>query len=178
MTACAFYMDRVYLVMVGLQLAGMFVNDFLPLYPEFLWKEPSAPLHFLSQASQLYANLSGDPYAKDPSAYPWFEAMVYIELFCQLPLSLYLVRGLWSRRSTDGPNELVGLAFACLNFMGSAVCTFDLWHFPPSSFEPGQQMTLILSAFGPYTVISGVMAVDMFNRLLKRVREQGKSKSH
>jgi hypothetical protein len=123
------------------------------MYPAALWKDPSAPLHFISQFRQLYGELSGDPYVKATADYPWFEASTYVELVTQFPLAVYFVYKVASKRPADGPTELAGLAFACLNFMGSALCTFDLWHQAPKSFGPGQQMRLIFTEFGPYAMI-------------------------
>jgi hypothetical protein len=129
------------------------VMDFLPLYPAFLWKDPSAPLHFIYTFNRFIVELSGDPFARSPSSYPWFEAMTLIELVSQFPLAVYLIYKMLQKRPIDAPAEVAGLAFGCLNFMGSTITTFELWHMLPATFAPGQQNKLIYTEFGPYAVI-------------------------
>ena len=83
----------------------------------------------------------------------FYEALTWIELFAQLPLALYLVRKLSSNRPTEGASELAALMFACLNTMGSGVVSFVLWHMGSEVISEGAKMQLLLTEYGPYTVI-------------------------
>ncbi|KAH8172136.1 hypothetical protein LIA77_08904 [Sarocladium implicatum] len=170
-------LEWVYVVLIAAQIVGMFLNDFVPLYPAALWQEPSAPLHFLLQLRQLYYKFTGDPYVVLPPAHPWFEGCTYVELVFQLPLGAYFLYKLLSNDPIDGPAELSGLAFACFNTMGSYIICHDVWLMAPEAFAPGQQMKLIFTEFAPYAIMSAVMGIDMYMRLLGRVQQPTKTKA-
>lgn len=129
------------------------VLDFVAFYPSGLWRAPGSPLHFLVWVRQTYVAASADPYARDPTAFPWFEAMTYVELLSEFPLAVYLAYKLALRKPTDGPTELAALVFASLTAMTSGVVCFDLFHLSHDLVTPAQKNQLLWSAFGPYTVI-------------------------
>ncbi|KAG6036727.1 hypothetical protein E4U41_005548 [Claviceps citrina] len=128
-----------------------------------------------------------------PGNEPWFEAFLYVEALVQLPLTVYLVCALapwqpsWSSSSSSsssrarsrGPAELAGLAYGCVTFMGALACCFDLWDKRPGGGRRGgvavavaeeHWARLFWGAYMPYCVVPAVMAVDMYWRLLRRVR--------
>ncbi|KFH45318.1 hypothetical protein ACRE_038720 [Hapsidospora chrysogenum ATCC 11550] len=161
--------DWAYLLVVGTQLFGMLVLDFVAFYPKFLWQAPSAPLHFLVTLRETYINYSGDPFFSASQHEPWFEAFVYIEIAAQFPLAVYLAYKLASARSTSGATELAALAFGCLTGMGSVVSCFHLWHLPEDVLGGQQKMMLLYGTYLPFAVIPALMALDMHQRLLSRI---------
>ncbi|KAF7560936.1 hypothetical protein G7046_g3209 [Stylonectria norvegica] len=163
--------DWVYLIIVGTQLFGMLVLDLVPFYPKSLWHSPSAPLHFLTALRTTYVKLSGDPFFAHAVHAPWFHGFLYVEGLAQLPLAAYLVFQLAKTRSSSGTAELAGLASGCLTAMGSVACCFELWEMGPDMVKDEQKAILFYGTYLPFAVIPAVMAVDMYLRLLPRVRQ-------
>lgn len=162
--------DKVYLPIVGTQLLGMLLLDLVPLYPECLWRWPSSPLHALVSLRAWWAARSGDPYFATATHEPWFEAFLYVEALVQLPLTLYLVAELASLRPTSGAAELAGLAYGCVTFMGAIACCCDIWRMGPDRVRDEHWGKLFWGTYLPFCIIPGIMAVDMYLRLLPRVR--------
>lgn len=130
------------------------VIDFLYFYPPSLWQAPTAPLHFLLQFRHFYHSMTGDPYLVLPSPYHFWDAFAVVELFTQLPLGVYFVYKVLSKSGVvDGPTELAGLAFACLNTMGSYVGCHDVWNMPPHLITAEAKNKVIFGEFGPYAVM-------------------------
>ncbi|KAM5345250.1 hypothetical protein ACJ41O_011112 [Fusarium nematophilum] len=162
--------DWAYLVIITLQTLGMIILDFTPFYPKSLYESPSAPLHFLIVIRDYYLSTSGDPFFGTNFHGAWFHSFIYIELFFQFPLAAYLISQLASGKPSSGPAELAGLAFACLTAMGSAACTFELSGMGPELVAEEHKTKLFYGTYVPFVVIPTVMAVDMYLRLLPRVR--------
>lgn len=173
--------DKVYLSIVGTQLVGMLLLDLVPFYPEFLWRWPSSPLHFLVSLRAWWAAQSGDPFfataASAPANEAWFEAFLYVEGLVQLPLTAYLVAELGSFRPTRGAAELAGLAYGCVTFMGAVACCAEIWRMGPDRVRGEHWGRLFWATYLPFCVIPGIMAVDMYLRLLPRVRAPRQAKT-
>ncbi|KAF4974796.1 hypothetical protein FZEAL_8350 [Fusarium zealandicum] len=162
--------DWVYLVIISLQLVGMLVLDFTAFYPKSLYEPPSAPLHFLIIIRDQYLANSGDPFFGGTFEGHWFHGFLYIELLFQFPLAVYLVSQLASKKPSSGPTELAGLAFGCLTAMGSVACACELWQMGPELVKEEHKASLFYGTYLPFVVIPAVLAVDMYARLLPRVR--------
>ncbi|KAK7418908.1 hypothetical protein QQX98_003611 [Neonectria punicea] len=162
--------DWVYLVIISTQLFGMLALDFVAFYPNSLYAAPSAPLHFLVSLRKTYLATSGDPFFADAGHAPWFQGLLYIELLAQFPLAAYLVSQLASKKPASGSGELAGLAFGCLTAMGSVACCFELWEMGPDMVKDEHKAKLFYGTYLPFVVIPAVMAIDMYLRLLPRVR--------
>ncbi|PHH73022.1 hypothetical protein CDD83_4826 [Cordyceps sp. RAO-2017] len=116
-----------------------------------------------------YAALTGDPYfAAGGGAEPWFRFLLGLELVVQLPLAVSLARRL--RRPASGSTELAGLAFGCVTAVAASACCYDLWCMPPARLSPARKPFLLGAVYLPFALVSIVMAVDMYWRLLRRVR--------
>ncbi|KAF4991989.1 hypothetical protein FDECE_13853 [Fusarium decemcellulare] len=165
--------DWVYLAIISVQLFGMVVLDFTPLYPDSLYGSPSAPFHFLTIIRDTYLAVSGDPFFGDVFEGAWFHGFLYLELLVQFPLAAYLVYQLASKESTSGPAELAGLAFGCLTAMGSIACVSELAQMGPELVKEEHKTNLLYGTYLPFVIIPGVLAVDMYARLLPRVRSDG-----
>ncbi|KAM4058946.1 hypothetical protein HRG_008177 [Hirsutella rhossiliensis] len=164
--------DWLYLAGIGMQLMGMLIMDLVPFYPASLWEPPSSPLHALVSLRASYVSRSGDPYmdAALDAHEPWFRLFLYVEGLVQLPLAAYLVYQLASSRRASGPAELAALVFGCVTAMNASVCCFELWHMGPDRLSPRYKTTQLYGTYLPFAVIPAVMAVDMYLRLLPRVR--------
>ncbi|KAL7925718.1 transmembrane protein 6/97 [Trichoderma austrokoningii] len=165
--------DWLYLFIIGTQLLGMLVLDLVEFYPKSLYQSPSAPLHFFISLRKFYVSSTGDPFFAHDAHQPWFQVFLYIEGLVQLPLAAYLVSQLASRRATSGPAELAGLAHGSLTFMGSAACCFELFRMGDDMLSADKKASLLYGTYFPYVVIPALLAVDMYLRLLPRVRESG-----
>ncbi|KPM46012.1 hypothetical protein AK830_g440 [Neonectria ditissima] len=162
--------DWAYLAIISTQLFGMLALDFVPFYPKSLYAAPSAPLHFLVSVRSIYLATSGDPFFAAAGHAPWFQAFLYVEALAQFPLAAYLVSRLASRKPTSGPAELAALAFGCLTAMGSVACCAELWAMGPDVVKDEHKAKLFYGTYLPFVVIPAVMAIDMYLRLLPRVR--------
>lgn len=129
--------------------------DLAPFYPKFLWESPSAPLHFLIALRESYVHSSGDPFFSHAGRQQpaWFRASLYIEFAFQLPLAMYLVFQLVSRRAISGATELAGLAFGCLTGMGSILCCAELYHLGPEVLSEEKKSNLLYGTYLPFAVI-------------------------
>ncbi|KAL7948595.1 transmembrane protein 6/97 [Trichoderma barbatum] len=163
--------DWLYLFIIGTQLFGMLALDLVAFYPKALYQSPSSPLHFLLSLRSWYVSSSGDPFFAQDSHQPWFEIFLYIEGLVQLPLAAYLVSQLASSKATSGPAELAGLAFGSVTFMGSAACCFELLHMGDDMVSADKKASLLYGTYLPFVVIPALLAVDMYLRLLPRVRQ-------
>ncbi|KAM0462043.1 hypothetical protein ACHAO4_001235 [Trichoderma viride] len=163
--------DWLYLFIIGTQLFGMLALDLVAFYPKSLYQPPSAPLHFLLSLRKFYVSSTGDPFFAHDSHQPWFQIFLYIEGLVQLPLAAYLVSQLASKRGTSGPAELAGLAFGSVTFMGAAACCFELLHMGADMVSEEKKASLLYGTYLPFAVIPALLAVDMYLRLLPRVRE-------
>jgi len=168
--------DWLYLSIIGTQLFGMLVLDLVDFYPRALWFYPSSPLHFLSSLRRFYISYFADPFFIDQPHRPWFRVFLAVEGLLQLPLTAYLVSNLASRRSTSGPAELAGVAYGCLTFMGALACSSELWHMVPDTLSE-KKAPLMYGSYFPFVVIPGIMAADMYLRLLPRLRPDTKAKT-
>ncbi|KHN99805.1 uncharacterized protein MAM_02658 [Metarhizium album ARSEF 1941] len=166
--------DKLYLPVVATQLVGMLTLDLVPFYPSLLWQSPSAPLHPIVSLRKWWTTHSGDPYFASSTREPWFEAFLYVELLIQLPLTLYLAYKLGSMKPTSGPTELAGLVYACLTFMGSTACAYDIWYMGADKLRAEHKPQLFWGTYLPFAVIPALMAVDMYLRLLARVYDHPK----
>ncbi|KAH8687018.1 transmembrane protein 6/97 [Ilyonectria robusta] len=164
--------DWVYLAIVSTQLFGMLALDFVAFYPKSLYASPSAPLHFLVSLRKTYVATSGDPFFGDAGHVPWFQGFLYVEALAQFPLAVYLVSQLSSKKASSGSSELAGLAFGCLTAMGSVACCFELWEMGPELVKDEHKAKLFYGTYMPFVVIPAFMAVDMYLRLLPRVRAE------
>ncbi|KAG5993285.1 hypothetical protein E4U54_003406 [Claviceps lovelessii] len=166
--------NNVYLPIIGIQLLGTLLLDLVPLLPRFLWQRPSAPLHGLVSLRTWWATYSGDPYFTSMHPEPWFHGFLYAEALVQLPLMLYLVAKLSACASasapTSGATELAGVMYACVTFMGSLACCFDIWHMGPERVGDEHWRSLFWGTYLPFCVIPAVMAIDMCLRLLPRLQ--------
>ncbi|KAH6605346.1 hypothetical protein Trco_007053 [Trichoderma cornu-damae] len=163
--------DWLYLFIIGTQLFGMLALDLVAFYPESLYRPPSAPFHFLVSLRDFYVSATGDPFFARQSHEPWFQVFLYIEGLVQLPLAAYLASRLASTKPTSGPAELAGLAFGSVTFMGSAACCFELWHMGDDVVSEEKKGALLYGTYLPFAVIPALLAVDMYLRLLPRVRQ-------
>ena len=133
------------------------VLDLVSFYPPALWQPPSAPLHFLSTLREAYVRRTGDPFfsgAHDGQP-PWLQAFLAVEGLVQLPLAACFVYDLVSspRRSSFPRAEVVGVALGALNFMGSAVCCWELHCAPPGVLSAAQKIPLLYGQYLPFAVI-------------------------
>lgn len=167
------YLNLVYLTVIGAQLFGMLGElspqpppyaeliltmsttalDLVAFYPKSLWEQPSSPLHFLVSLRDTYVSLSSDPFFSSPTHEPWFEAFLYIEVFAQFPLAVYLVSKLASASATSGRTELAALAFGCLTGMGSVTCCFHLVHVGEDVVSAEKKAMLLYGEYLPFAVI-------------------------
>ncbi|CEI68443.1 unnamed protein product [Fusarium venenatum] len=164
--------DWVYLVMIIPQLIGM-----IEFYPESLYVSPKAPLHFLTVIRNTYISFSGDPFYGSAFTGEWLHSMYYIEFLVQFPLAAYIIWNMASKKPTSGPTELAGLVFACLTAMGSVACVAELLAMGPEMVNDQQKLTLAWGTYFPYALLPGIMAVDMYMRLLRRASNDTKSKT-
>ncbi|KAH7258413.1 hypothetical protein FSOLCH5_007371 [Fusarium solani] len=169
--------DWVYLAIISVQLFGMFVLDFTPLYPDSLYGNPSAPFHFLTIIRDTYLTVSGDPFFGDKFVGDWFHGFLWLELLVQCPLAIYIVFQLSSKSPSSGPAELAGLAFGCLTGMGTVACVSELIPMGPELVSEEHKTNLLYGTYLPFLIIPGVMAVDMYTRLLRRVSTDTKAKT-
>ncbi|KAL4724687.1 hypothetical protein ACLX1H_008129 [Fusarium chlamydosporum] len=169
--------DWVYVALIIPQLIGMFVLDFTEFYPESLYASPKAPLHFLTTIRNTYLSLSGDPFYGPNFTGEWLHSMYYIELLVQFPTAAYVVWNMASKKPTSGPTELAGLVFGCLTAMGSIASVAELLAMGPELVSEQQKPMLVWGTYFPYALIPGIMAVDMYMRLLRRVSNDTKSKT-
>ncbi|KAF4965452.1 hypothetical protein FSARC_6754 [Fusarium sarcochroum] len=161
--------DWVYMAIVAVQLIGMILLDFTEFYPESLYISPTAPLHFLTVVRSTYVANTGDPFFGEKFNGAWFHGMFYVELFVQFPLAVYIVWTLASKKPSSGQTELAGLAFGCLTGMGSVACLAELQSMGPELVTDAHKLNLFWGTYLPFAIIPGVMAVDMYTRLLRRV---------
>ncbi|KAH7182493.1 transmembrane protein 6/97 [Fusarium flagelliforme] len=165
--------DWVYVLMIVPQIFGMIVLDFSEFYPAS-FSSPSSPLSIIRRN---YISISGDPFYGPSFTGAWLHSMYYIELLVQFPLAAYIVWNMASKKPTTGPTELAGLAFGCLTAMGSVACVAELLSMGGDLVSESQKMSLAWGTYAPYAVLPGIMAVDMYMRLLRRVSGDNKSKT-
>ena len=80
-------LDFTYVIWFALHLAIMFTVDLVPLYPKAL--QPSS----LLALRQWYITTYHDRFFVDPPA--WFNLFAWMELVYHVPLSLWVIGGLW-----------------------------------------------------------------------------------
>ena len=136
---------------------------------------------------------TGDPFFSGAHGHPpWLQAFLAVEGLVQLPLVACFVYDTASspRRSSSPRAEVVGVALGALNFMGSAVCCWELHCAPPGVLSAAQKIPLLYGQYLPFAVIreyphlrqqvelwklracaAGLMAVDMGGRLLARIQD-------
>ncbi|OAQ87410.1 NADH:flavin oxidoreductase/NADH oxidase [Purpureocillium lilacinum] len=170
--------DWAYLGIISIQLLGMIFLDLVAFYPKFLYARSSAPLHFLIAIRRLYIRNTGDPFfSVTPTAAPhspWLQAFLWVELFVQFPLAVYLVWRLSSSRwrRTSVFVELAALVFSCLTFMGSVACCAELWSMSFIKLSAKKKSSLFWFTYLPFAIIPAIIAVDMYTRILLRFQRQ------
>ncbi|KAF4345014.1 hypothetical protein FBEOM_1094 [Fusarium beomiforme] len=169
--------DWIYLMIIGFQLVGMTLLEFADFYPDFIYSAPSAPLHFLVGVKETYNYYSGDPFFAGKFHGAWFRSFVYVEIFVQFPLAIYLARNLASKKPSSGPVELAGLVYGCLAATSSIPCVAELLEMGPELVSADKKPNLIWGTYFPYALIPGLMAVDMYIRLLRRLNTDTKPKT-
>ncbi|WZH42857.1 transmembrane protein 6/97 [Fusarium acuminatum] len=169
--------DWVYLAIIIPQIFGMIVLDFTEFYPTSLYASSKAPLHFLTIIRNTYLSLSGDPFYGEKFHGEWLHSLYYVELFVQFPFGAYVTWKLASKKPSSGATELAGLVFACLTAMGSVACVAELQSMGPELVSVEQKRNLAWGTYFPYALIPGLMAVDMYVRLLRRVSNDAKPKT-
>ncbi|KAF4423678.1 hypothetical protein F53441_14266 [Fusarium austroafricanum] len=169
--------DWIYLIIISLQLVGMIFLEFTEFYPHSIYASPDAPLRFLANVKDTYLSFSGDPFFGDKFNGAWFRSMFLIEIFVQFPLAIYIVRNLAAKKPTSGPAEIAGLVYGCLTAMSSIACVAELLDMGPELVSEENKTNLVWGTYFPYALIPGLMAVDMYTRLLRRVRTDVKPKT-
>ncbi|KAF9784140.1 hypothetical protein IL306_008342 [Fusarium sp. DS 682] len=169
--------DWIYLIIISFQLFGMICLEFTEFYPDSIYSAPNAPLRFLVSIKETFLSFSGDPFFGDKFYAAWFRSFFYIEIFVQFPLAVYIARNLATKKPSSGPVELAGLVYGCLASMSSIACVAELLEMGPELVSEDKKPNLIWGTYFPYALIPGLMAVDMYTRLLRRVSTDIKPKT-
>lgn len=167
--------------------------DAVPFYPAWLYKTPGTPLHFLQQLRDFYIAQYDDPIVQDDKAPHYMAILFVLEVAMQLPVALYAVYrlGLGARRTT-GPFELVLLVYALETALSTVLVLHFVYLLDPAEYP--QKNVLIFQNYVPWLIaresaattsrrpigferrwrmltctIAGLMFVDMFCRLYKRL---------
>ncbi|KKF93737.1 hypothetical protein CFO_g3891 [Ceratocystis platani] len=142
--------------------------DLVPFYPAWLWATPDAPLSFLNAIRQFYITTYNDPYFTQPHP-SWFDLFTYIEVVYQFPAAAYLLFKFMTERQTSGVTELHALIFSLGFALTTLTCVWDVPYWDSTVYTTAQKVEFMTVIYGPFFLIPGIMAVDMFARLHKRL---------
>jgi hypothetical protein len=109
--------------------------------------------------TEFYINTYNDLFFIDTPP-PFFEFFMYTEMFVQVPVMIWgipaLLRGEHSTEPFSDCREtgskmvpLVLLPFACLVFISTATCMYDMVHWD----VPLKQRLVLMMLYGPYTAL-------------------------
>ncbi|KAE9363298.1 hypothetical protein N431DRAFT_564838 [Stipitochalara longipes BDJ] len=142
--------DLVYLLYFCTAVPMAFIVDLQPLYP------PSLIPGWMLGITEFYIKTFNDEYFINEPV--WFHFFMLSELFVQVPV---MVWGIGALRRDSKLVPLVLLPFACLVFISTATCIFDIAHWN----APLQERQTLMALYAPYAVLPLFMAGDMFLRL-------------
>ncbi|KAL5600891.1 hypothetical protein BROUX41_005730 [Berkeleyomyces rouxiae] len=163
-----YFSDTIYTLFLGIALASMILVDLVPFYPSRLWAMPNAPLSFLNSIRQFYIDTYNDPYFT--STHPsWFDLFTYIELFYQFPAAAYLLFQFLTEKNISGTTELHALVFSLGFALTTLTCVWDVQYWDPAVYSAPKKLEFMGLIYGPFFLIPGIMAVDMFLRLQNRL---------
>ncbi|KAF5519751.1 putative membrane protein [Colletotrichum aenigma] len=170
--------DSAYLVISGIQLTAMLMVDLVPLYPASLYATPSSPLHFLQLLRDFYIKTYNDPFFvmshdNQPS---WYKLFTYLEVFYQLPMTLWMVYRFSRGTGTTVGFELAVLVFCVECALTTLTCIFDVSYWDPNLYSEAQKNVFIFNLYGPWVVIPTLMGLDMCLRVLNRANSADKTK--
>ncbi|ATZ57999.1 hypothetical protein BCIN_15g04950 [Botrytis cinerea B05.10] len=147
-------LDLLYLIYFFLHIPVMFLMDLQSLYPASL--TPS----FLTAIKDFHIANYNDLFFVSPPIY--FNLFVWLECLIHLPVSFWAIRGLLK----DSPRiPLILLPYALETFLTTLVCMHEYVYWP----IPRYQKIDLTKLYGPYIMLSMVMAIDMFIRLWRVV---------
>ncbi|KAK7752002.1 hypothetical protein SLS62_005964 [Diatrype stigma] len=180
------WLDKVYLVYFLIHIPVLFCVDLVPLYPAWLWVPADAPLHCLHDLRVYYLETYNDRFfAPPPAEVPSFFALyALMEAFFHLPVSVWAAGRLLSgggkvkggeRRKKegsldDGGAELLLLVYGIQTVLTTATCMYEAWLWDPAVVSADQKLVLLGGFYGGYLAVAVVLTVDMYTRLLKRLR--------
>ncbi|KAK1845966.1 integral membrane protein [Colletotrichum chrysophilum] len=170
--------DSAYLVISGIQLTAMLMVDLVPLYPASLYATPSSPLHFLQLLRDFYIKTYNDPFfVMAHDAQPsWYTLFTYLEVFYQLPMTLWMVYRFSRGTGTTVSFELAVLVFCVECALTTLTCIFDVSYWDPNVYSEAQKNVFIFNLYGPWVVIPTLMGLDMCLRILNRANSADKTK--
>ncbi|PMD13757.1 hypothetical protein NA56DRAFT_415282 [Hyaloscypha hepaticicola] len=143
--------DLTYFTYFCIAVPMAFIVDLQPLYPHSMipaWMQ-SITDYYIDTYNDLF--FIGTP----P---PFFEFFMYTEMFVQVPVMIWGISALL-RDSKMVP--LVLLPFACLVFISTATCMYEMVHWD----VPLKQRLTLIMLYGPYTALPAFIGTDMFLRL-------------
>lgn len=129
--------------------------DLVPLYPASLYATPSSPLHFLQLLRNFYIKTYNDPFFvmshdNQPS---WYKLFTYLEVFYQLPMTLWMVYRFSRGTGTTVGFELAVLVFCVECALTTLTCIFDVSYWDPNLYSEAQKNVFIFNLYGPWVVI-------------------------
>ncbi|KAI1820001.1 transmembrane protein 6/97 [Xylaria intraflava] len=172
-------LDRVYLVYFLIHIPILFLVDLVPLYPSHLWQPEESPLHILSTLRDYYLENYNDQFFRPPPAQipTFFPLYAYLELLFHLPVSLWAVRVFLrgprrssSRARLSGSAELLLLVYGIETALTTLTCMYDAAHWDPAVVTLEQKKVLIGGLYGGYFALAVLLTVDMYGRVLNRLR--------
>ncbi|KAI2618088.1 transmembrane protein 6/97 [Hypomontagnella submonticulosa] len=171
MSSSKHWLDKVYLVYFLIHLPVLFCVDLVPLYPASLWVPESSPLHFLYNLRVYYIETYNDQFfAPPPAPIPsFFPLFAFLELVFHLPVSLWAVRALVSRRGLDGRAELLLFVYGVETALTTATCMYEAYLWDPAVVTAEQKMVLLGGLYGGYFAVAALLTADMYVRLVKRL---------
>ncbi|KAI1277929.1 transmembrane protein 6/97 [Xylaria sp. FL0933] len=166
-------LDRVYLVYFLIHIPVLFCVDLVPLYPRPLWEPSNAPLRVLGDLRTWYAQTYNDQFFQPPpTPIPnFFPLYAFFELIFHLPVSLWAVGSLWRHSGVrSGGAELLLLVYGLQTALTTLTCVWEaaLWDPEIVTFE--QKKVVIGGLYGGYLALAVIMTIDMYARVLKRMK--------
>ncbi|OHE96873.1 hypothetical protein CORC01_07840 [Colletotrichum orchidophilum] len=170
--------DSAYLVISSIQLAAMLLVDLVPFYPTALYATSSSPLHFLQVLRDFYISTYNDPFftASHENLPSWFKLFTYLEIFYQLPMAAWMVYRFSRSTGTTPGFELAVLVFSVECALTTLTCIYDVFHWDPAVYSQAQKNVFVFNLYGPWVIIPTLIGLDMWLRILKRVKVADKAK--
>ncbi|KAH8880257.1 hypothetical protein GQ53DRAFT_755238 [Thozetella sp. PMI_491] len=168
--------DYVWLVWFCLQVVVISCVDAVQFYPEWLYKSPDSPLHFMEKLHTHLVETVNDPFAQWTPGKPgshdsWIGFFLYVELAFAVPVILLAVYRLGIRRAgTTGPFELLLMLYAFETAFATAVCIHDILYWDPVVYDDAKKRSFIFEMYGPWFLMPTILFGDMCFRILGRFK--------
>lgn len=110
-----------------------------------------SPLRILLAYRNWYISTMSDPYYNMDIPGHFFDFLVYIELFIQFPLAVYILPRLFDT-NLSGTVELAAGLYGVVTALCTALVCNDMLYLGPDIIDHASKQTLLFSAYLPFAI--------------------------